>query len=294
MPWFEYLLKKADLFYAPSFFEVNMGLKIPQVVTIYDLTTFIYPGHRGERVSEKLNLRTKKACKKARKIVAISKSTKKDLIKVLKIKNEKIKVVYPGKNELPKSFSKLPKNLKKRSYILSVGTIEPRKNLIGLFKAYALLPIEIQEQYPLVVVGAEGWNTGDIFESFEHLKLQGKVKFLGFVSDEKLATLYNYASLFVYPSLYEGFGFPVLEALSFGLPVITSKSSSLPEVTGHAAFLIDPNKPESISSAIQKVLEHKEEGDRLRKAAVIQAEKFSWENSAKETLKVFKEVYKKK
>lgn len=290
MPWFKYLLAGADLFYAPSFFEVNLGLKIPQVVTIYDLTTFLFPEHRGVEVSQRLNERAEKACQKAAKIIAISRSTQKDLEKYLKIKPTKIKVIYPGQNILPKSTGALPYFLKNQSYILTVGTIEPRKNLVGLLKAYAILPRRLQEKYLLVVAGATGWNTAEISDISDHLKIKDRVKFLGFITDNKLAKLYEKAAVFCYPSLYEGFGFPVLEALSFGLPVLTSNLSSLPEVAGKAAILIDPQDSNVISSGLQKLLEHQDERESLKKLAKIQAQKFSWEKTAKETLKLFKEV----
>lgn len=290
LPWFRYFLDGADLFYAPSFFEINMGLKIPQVVTIYDLTTFLFPEHRNEAVSKRLNLRIKQACQKAAKIIAISQSTKKDLEKYLEIPSSKIKVIYPGRNKLPKPVKNLPLSLKSQSYILTVGTIEPRKNLAGLFKAYAILPPPLQEKYPLVVVGAVGWNTGETFDVLDRLKIKDKVKFLGFVSDAVLAKLYREAAVFIYPSFYEGFGFPVLEALSFGRPVVTTDISSLPEVAGRAAVFVDPKDPNSISSGLQKVLEHKEEAGRLQGLAKAQAQKFSWEKAAKETLKVFEEI----
>jgi len=290
VPWFGNLLEGVDLFYAPSFWEVNLGLRIPQVVTIYDLTTFLFPEHRGVSVSEKLNQRTKDACQKAQKIIAISKSTEKDLKRFVKVPESKIEVIYPGRNDLGIPAKNLPSNLKKQAYILTVGTIEPRKNLIGLFKAYALLPLSLQEQYPLVVVGAEGWHTGEIYDSFLQLRLADKVKFLGYVSEAVLAKLYQEAAVFIYPSLYEGFGFPVLEALSFGLPVITANTSSLPEVAGKAAWLIDPLEPKSIASALQRLLEHQDERNKLRKLALKQAEKFSWEKAAKKTLKVFEEA----
>lgn len=290
IPWFERFLKGVDLFYAPSFLEVNLGLKMSQVVTIYDLTTFLFPKHLGKTMTERYNLKTQKACQKAKKIIAISRSTQNDLMKLLKVPAAKIEVIYPGKNDLPSPAANLPKGLKSKSYILAVGTIEPRKNLIGLFKAYALLPITLQEKYPLVVAGAEGWNTGETFNYLKLLKLEDKVKFLGFVSDGVLSKLYKETALFVYPSLYEGFGFPVLEALSFGTPVITSDISSLPEVAGRAAVLVEPNDSKSISNAIQKLLEHQEEADKLRHLAKQQADKFSWEKSAKETLKVLEEI----
>lgn len=294
LPWFKHLLGETDVFYGPSFLEVNLGLKIPQVVTIYDLTTFLFPKHLGKTMTERYNLKTQKACQKVQKIIAISRSTKDDLTKLLKVSATKIEVIYPGKNDLPSPANNLPKGLKSKSYILAVGTIEPRKNLIGLFKAYALLPIALQEKYPLVVAGAEGWNTGETFNCLKVLKLDNKVKFLGFVSDGVLSKLYKETALFVYPSLYEGFGFPVLEALSFGAPVITSNVSSLPEVAGKAAVLVDPNEPKSISNAIQKLLEHKEDADKLRLIAQKQADKFSWQMSAQETLKVFEGIQKQK
>lgn len=294
MPWFKSFLGEVDLFYAPSFFEVNFGLKIPQVVTIYDLATNLFPEHRGKEVSKKLNKRAAKACRMAQKIIAISESTKNDLKKHLKIPEAKIEVVYPGRNELSEPAKHLPFSLKNGTYILFVGTIEPRKNLIGLFKAYSLLPLKLQEKYPLVVSGAEGWNIGETFEMFESLKLAGKVKFLGFVSDSVLAKLYKEATVFCYPSLYEGFGFPVLEALSFGAPVVTSNVSSLPEVTGKAAVLVDPGEPKAIASAIERLLEHQKERSDLQMLGPRRAKKFSWERTAKQTLKLFKEIGNKK
>lgn len=290
LPLLSNLTKNSDIFYAPSFFEVNMGLKTPQIVTIYDLTTFLFPSHRGKEVSKRLNLRTKIACLKAQKIIVISKSTKNDLIKILKISQQKIQVICPGRTEFLKCAKNLPAGLKRKSFILTVGTIEPRKNLIGLFKAYALLAPQLQEKYPLVIVGAKGWNSGDIYEVIKNLKIIDKIKFLGFVSDLTLAKLYKEAAVFAYPSLYEGFGFPVLEAMGFGTPVVTSNVSSLPEVAGKAAILVDPHDPQVISSGIQRLLEHNQEAIELGKRGLIQAKKFSWEKAARETLKVFREV----
>ncbi len=288
--WFRKFLSGADVFFAPSFFEVNFGLKIPQVMTIHDLTTFLYPEHRGKEVSERLSARVKEASKITHKIMAVSQSTGRDIEKYLKVSAKKIAVIYPGLSQLDKPNHQLPNNLKTKSYILFVGTVEPRKNLVGLFKAYSLLPLRLQEQYPLVIVGAEGWNVGETYDAFKTLKLEGKVKFLGFVSDASLAKLYQEAAVFVYPSLYEGFGLPVLEALSFGTPVVTSNISSLPEVAGQAALLVDPLEPKSICRGLQEVLEHQEVIERLKKEAEKQVKKFSWETAAKKTLKVLEEA----
>ncbi len=289
LPVLNNMVKDCDLFFAPSFFEVNLGLKIPQIVTINDMTTFLFTSHRGKDISYRLNKRTRQACQKAKKIIAISESTKNDLIKILKISPNKIKVIYPGNTTFKKSGN-LPPALKSKSYILFVGTIEPRKNLTGLFKAYALLPPAMQAKYPLAIVGAAGWNTGETLKVYNALKLEGKVKFLGFLSDEKLAKIYQEAAVFVYPSLYEGFGFPVLEALSFGVPVVASKISSLPEVAGNAGILIDPLNPKSITKAIQRFLEGKFEQEKAKKLGPLQAKKFTWEKTAKETIKLFNEV----
>ena len=291
IPWFKRFLERADVFFAPSFFEINFGLKIPQVVTIHDLTTFIYPEQRGQEVSRRLSKRTKEAAKIAKKIITVSHSTAEDALKYLGISSNKIRVIYPGLSNLPLPNSKLPNNLQSRSYILFVGTIEPRKNLIGLFKAYALLPPRLQEKYPLVIVGAKGWNTGETYDALKTLKLEGKVKFLGYVSDSMLAKLYKEARVFVYPSIYEGFGLPILEALSYGTPVVTSNVSSLPEVAGKACLLIDPENPKSIASGLQRLLEGKTEVEELQKEAPKQVQKFSWEKAARETIRVLEETY---
>lgn len=290
IPWFNKTLEKSDVLLAPSFFEVNLGVKIPQVVIIYDMTTFLFPDQRGQEVSERLSKRTRMACRKAEKIIAISEATKRDILNILKIPSSKVVVAYPGLTRLPKPIMKLPSGLKEKSYILFVGTIEPRKNLIGLFRAYSRLSAQLQEKFPLVVVGAQGWNTGETYQVLREENLKDKVIFLGFQDDKMLAKLYQEAAVFVYPSLYEGFGIPIIEAMSFGTPVITSNISSMPEAAGKAALLIDPTEPKMISSALQRVLEGKAKPKpSLLKA---QAKKFSWLKVAKETLKALEEVAK--
>lgn len=290
LPWFGSLLGGADVFFAPSFFEVNFGLKIPQVMTIHDLSTFIFPLQRGEEVSLRLSRRAIAAAKVTKKVIAVSCSTAKDAQKFLKIKREKVTVIYPGLSDFPKPAKNLPKGLEAKKFILFVGTIEPRKNLVGLFKAYALLPLEIQEKYPLVVSGAEGWNTGEIFQVFRNLKLDGKVKFLGFSSDAQLARLYKDAAVFIYPSLYEGFGLPILEALGNETPIITANISSMPEVAGQAALYIDPCQPIEMCRAIQEIIDHKNKVEELKNASKAQVQKFSWEKAARQTIRILEEV----
>lgn len=292
LPYFGSFVENADVFFAPSFFEVNFGLKIPQVMTIHDLTTFIFPLHRGKEVSKRLSKRTLEAGRLAKKIIAVSESAAADAEKYLKVSKNKIKMIYSGLSYLPKPAQNLPGLLKPKSYILFVGTIEPRKNLTGLFKAYALLPPRLQNDFPLVVVGAKGWNTGETYDCWRALKLENKVKFLGFISDSILAKLYKEAAVFCYPSVYEGFGLPILEALGFGTPVVTSNISSLPEVAGRAAILVDPHEPKSICQGIQQALENQNTVEELKKEAQKQLRKFSWGKTARETLKVLEEAGK--
>lgn len=282
-----FLNKEADIFLAPTFLDFDFSLKISQIVVIHDLSMFYYPEHLGKKLSNKFEKVTKMAAEKSDKIITISQSTKRDLIKTLNIEKDKISVIYPGLNKFPVVASKLPNGLKSQEYILAVGTIEPRKNLIGLIKAYAMLSEKLQNKYPLVLSGAIGWGTDEIFKEAE--KIKDKIRFLSYQPDEMLAKLYKEAKVFVYPSFYEGFGFPIIEAMQFGTPVITSDLSSMPEAGGRAALYIDPEDSKSISGALQKVLEGKINIDKVSKLGQDQASKFSWEKTAKETLELIKD-----
>lgn len=290
LPGIEKILDYPDVYLATTFLEAIEGLKVPQALIIHDMTTFLFPEYLGETLSGIYNLALAKAAQKVQKIITISKSSASDIGRILKIPAPKIKIIYPGNNDLGTPATTLPAGVSPQKYILAVGTIEPRKNLAGLFKAYSLLPVGLREQYPIVIAGAKGWNNAETFDILSKLHLEGRVKFLGYVSDAVLAKLYKEAAVFAYPSLYEGFGFPVLEALSYGAPVLTANISSLPEVAGSAALLCEPQSPKSISSGLQRLLEHKEEANRLRKLAKAQAAKFSWEKAAGETLKILEEI----
>lgn len=287
--WFGLNLPKniaADVYLAPTFLDVRMGLTIPQVLVIHDLTNFIYPEHAGMEMSQRYQEKTRLACEEALEIIAVSESTKQDIIRILKIKSDKIRVIYPGQTEFP-AGGKLPSNLKPQNFILSVGTIEPRKNLKGLLMAYRLLPMALRKKYPLAIVGGKGWN---MVKDLEDVKDIEGVKWLGYVSDADLGELYRNAKIFAYPSLYEGFGLPVIEAQQFGVPVVTSNISSLPEAAGDGGLLIDPKNPKAIARALQRVLEDKELYQKLSKRAKSHAQNFSWEKAARETLEVLESI----
>jgi glycosyltransferase involved in cell wall biosynthesis len=172
-------------------------------------------------------------------------------------------------------------------YLLAVGTLEPRKNLLTLLHAYAALPPSVP---PLVLTGSPGWGNQTLATTLATLNLGERVRFTGYVADEVLPALYSAAELFLYPSLYEGFGLPVLEAMACGAPVITSSTSSLPEVAGAAAVLIDPQRADHLAEAIQTLLETPDQRARLREAGLARAQTFSWDRCAQDTVNVYRQV----
>lgn len=282
----KYFLEDAQVLFAPSFFEVPLGLAIPQVVTIHDMTASLFPAQRGEDVSKKIDCRTKLACAKAEKIISVSESTKNDLLKIAKIGGGKVEVVYPGLKQFARIAEKLPNGLNKDGYVLCVGTLEPRKNLVGLLRAYNQLPVQIKKRYPLVIVGGKGWNDSDIYAEFEKSNLKRYVVFTGFLADEDLARLYKDCRVFVYPSLYEGFGLPVVEAQSFGRAVLTSNISSLPEAGGEGAMYVDPGNVDEMSKKLEKIIKDDSLRERLGRSALSNAKRFSWKRSARQTISV--------
>lgn len=172
-------------------------------------------------------------------------------------------------------------------YILAVCTLEPRKNLVRLVRAYALLPNTLRQKYSLVLVGKSGWNNQELNQTIRDLNLTDKVKMTGFVQDQDLPYFYNGAAVFAYPSLYEGFGLPPLEAMSCGAPVLTSKVSSLTEVVEDAALTVDPYNEEEIARHLKSILTSSKIAQSLREKGLAQAKKFSWDKAAKETIKVY-------
>ena len=230
-------------------------------------------------------------------MIAVSNNTKQDLISSLATPAHKISLIYNGHEPFYRKLSPqeidhtlLKKHNITANFILTVGTLEPRKNIIGLIKAYGKLPENLKNTYQLVIAGGRGWKYKDIFREINKLSSASRIIFTGYLPREELRQLYNQASLFVYPSIYEGFGFPVLEALACGVPVITANTSSLPEVAGEAAVFIDPRSAEDISSAISMLLTEKEVRETLIRKGPAQVKKFSWERAAEETLNIYHEV----
>ncbi len=226
-------------------------------------------------------------------IITVSEHSKQDIINHLKIPEEKIKVIYNGIDGRFKPLKKVDdvkeKYDIKSPFILYVGTLEPRKNIPTLINAF----YELKKNgilYKLVIVGGKGWKYKDIYEHVDKLNLQREVIFTGYVSDDDLPKLYNAADLFIYPSLYEGFGFPPLEAMACGCPVITSNTSSLPEVVGDAGMMVDPYDVDEIANAMKRVLLDENLREEMIKKGLERAKKFRWENCADETIRVYEFV----
>ncbi len=308
-PKIENLIGEPDIVFEPN---INLlpSSKAKKIVTFHDLSFERY----GDFFSAKQIfwhnfVNPKKLAEEADFIVAVSESTKYDLMEIYGIPANKIRVVYSGilkKNQKPipstrdknQNDNLKIKNIKDKynlpdNYILYLGTIEPRKNIIGLIKAFELFKKDyppLSARYSLVIAGSKGWLYEDIFRMAKNSIYKDDIIFTDFVSDGDKNYLYKLSSLFVYPSFYEGFGFPPLEAMQNGAPVITSDCSSLPEVVGGAALMVNPRDISQMARVMGEVLENKKLAETMIEKGYRQAEKFSWEKCARETLKVFESV----
>lgn len=291
---------KVDLMHYTDY-ALPLAVKfVPSIITVHDLSFLIYPETftKGARLTKQTLIGPSVA--KADKIIAVSQNTKNDLIKFFSIASEKIKVIYEGFNQ--ELYAPMDQNeaqaylIKKYNlmepFFLYVGTLEPRKNIPTLVRAYAIVRDRLGNGCPkLVLAGQKGWLYEDIFFSVKELGLTEEVIFTGYVPDEDLPYFYNAAVAFLYPSLYEGFGVPPLEAMACGTPVITSNTSSLPEVVGEGGIMVDPLDVEALVKAMEKVYADQEFREALSKQGLAQASKFTWKATAEETLALYREVY---
>jgi len=267
------------------------------VVTIHDLGYLYYP--EAHRFLDRLylDLSTRYNARAAIHLIADSSATKRDLIERYGTEPDKITVVYPGYDQTtfqPVRDEEAIEADKARygiadDYVLFVGTLQPRKNLIRLIQVFSNLQSPISN-LQLVIAGKKGWLYQEIFRRVKELGLETKVVFTDYVPEGDLPALLSGARLFVFPSLYEGFGLPVLEAMACGTPVVCSNVSSLPEVAGDAAMLVDPLEVGGLAAAMERVLGGEELRAELIERGFQQARKFSWERCARETLNVLESV----
>ncbi len=265
---------------------------LPLVSTIHDMALMKFPETAHPKIKAMHEQSWKILKERKAHIIAVSRATKNDIIELLDIPEERVHVVHEA---LPVEVQQVAENLNEdeeailkaklqleKPYILFVGTREPRKNLTRLIEAWQPL----QEDVELVIAGDVGWDETD--KKFAEVK---NLRFLGRVSDQELSVLYTNAKLFAFPSLYEGFGLPILEAFYHGTPVVTSNTSSMPEIAGNAAELVDPLSVESIRTGIEKVLNESEDEQKVRvQRMVIRQHMFNWEKVATETIAVYQKA----
>jgi glycosyltransferase involved in cell wall biosynthesis len=312
-PKLDTLVGGADIFFMPNIIFGGVSRRSKLIVTVHDLSFERYPEtfSRVRRVWHAF-VNPRRICQQADKIIAVSESTKNDIVGLLGIKPEKIEQIYSGVSDkfrvIDRNDEKLVK-VKDRydlpyKFILYLGTIEPRKNIIAIVRAYAQLmrvaladeKLEELGKYKLVLAGSKGWLSQDIFAEIEKVRrfdrgiLRDNIIVLNFVEDADKEYIYNLATLFVYPSFFEGFGFPVLEAMKCGVPVITSNNSSLPELVGDAAIMIDPDKPQEIFLAMREILSGTQLRQKMIGAGIAQASKFSWERAVTDFLEMVEKM----
>jgi glycosyltransferase involved in cell wall biosynthesis len=284
--------ERVDLLHALAF-VTPLFSPCPSVVTIYDLSFLLYPENFERSKRSYLGLFTRFSVRRARRIIAISESTKRDVVRLLGVPPEKVETVYCGLDEAfhPLAEDQVAAFRSKRGlperFILFVGTIEPRKNVTRLIEAFADLRFAICD-LRLVIGGAKGWFYQDVFARVRELGLEGEVMFPGYIPVSELPLWYNAAELFVYPSLYEGFGLPPLEALACGTPVVVANTSSLPEVVGEAGLAVDPLDVEGLAEAMRRVLGDGALRQEMRERGLQRAQGFSWTKTAQETVQVYR------
>ena len=278
-----------DLLHSMAFVTPVIG-QIPTIVTVYDLSFVHFPENFPALQRFYLHSQTARSIKQARRVITISEASRQDLHHFFAVPLEKISVVLPGVGAhfLPLSEEQVAvfqeKHGLSRKFILHVGTLQPRKNILTLLKALARLKGQTVD---LVLAGAKGWQYDEIFNQVKSLGLENRVHFTGYVPDEELPFWYNAATALVFPSVYEGFGMPVVEAMACGTPVIAARSSSLPEAGGEAALYFDPQDAETLAQQLADILNDEILADRMRQSGFKQARKFSWKRAGIETSQVY-------
>jgi glycosyltransferase involved in cell wall biosynthesis len=291
------LLGQADVFHATNNVLPHL-VQIRSIFTLYDLAFRLHPATHTRLNRWFLATMMPFFLRKADHVIAISKATARDAMELYNLNQEKITVIYGGitphfrpvtderRQQQIRSHYSLP-----HRFILFVGTLEPRKNLPNLLRAFAAANTG---EVKLVIAGKKGWFYQPIFNLVRELGIEQEVQFLGFVPDEDLPVLYSLAEVFAFPSLYEGFGLPVLEAMACGAPVITSNISSLPEVAGDAAWLVEPSDVQGMRLAIERLVNEPTLRQEFSRRGLVQSSQFSWRRAAEETLDLYRHVLGKK
>ncbi len=297
IPWEQFLappllrLGGADVYHG-VLNVVPLACPVPSVVTIHDLSAFLFPQTFRRINRSYTRWAIKVAARRSARILAVSQFTKDEIVRWLGVAPERIVVTHNAADArfAPPSAAELAAFRARASlpdqFILFLGTLEPRKNIATLLTAYA--QIAATTQVPLLIAGAKGWLYEPVLAQIERLGLGEKIRLVGYIPQEDQPLWYAAATAFVFPSLYEGFGMPPLEAMACGAPTIVSRSSSLPEVVGDAALLCDPHDPEDFADALHRVLTDAVLRDDLRRRGIERATHFSWDETARRTLQVYR------
>jgi glycosyltransferase involved in cell wall biosynthesis len=296
-----YFTGQVDIYHGPDFVLPPINGKVRKIVTVHDLAFLEHPEYAVPQLAAFLNKVVPEAVGSADVVAAVSRATRQTLIDHFKTPPEKITIIPNG---VRPHFRRITDPILlaatrhkfglKHPLILSVGTLEPRKNHLGLIKAFHKAQSsagKYQRPAMLALAGGPGWLYEETQQLIAKLKLEKKVRFLGRVSELELITLYSMADVFAFPSFFEGFGVPPLEAMACGAPVITSNTSSLPEVVGDAALLIDPHNTKELAQAIIRLLEDERLREELQQKGYARAQLFNWPKSASKMLTVYQRLY---
>jgi alpha-1,3-rhamnosyl/mannosyltransferase len=275
-----------DVFLSTNSYLTAWMLRVPSVVLVYDMVAFLPHAHAQKRAARIERATIRPALLRADRLACISRSTESDLLRLFPRAAGKTAVIplaadarfYQAR---PSEEVAARHEVSAGAYVLAAGTLEPRKNLLRLIRAHAALPDELATTHPLLIVGPRGWEEQEILRAAAG---SDGVRLAGFVPDDELAALYAGCSVFCYPSLYEGFGLPVLEAMAAGAPVLTSNVSSLPEVGGNAVAYADPEDEHAIAAGLERLLRSPDERARLAALGRERAREFSWERVARGVL----------
>lgn len=285
-----------DIYHSPDFTLPPTLSDIPTLLTVHDLSFLRAPESAAPGLRGYLEIAVKRSVKLATHVLADSQSTKDDLIELYATPEDKITVLYSGVSSDfrpitdPNRLMKIRQHYKlgEKPFVLSVGTLQPRKNHATLIKAFEQAFRD--SEYNLVLAGGRGWSYEEVHALVRSRGLQHRVLFPGFVADEDLSALYSSADVMTFPSLYEGFGLPVLEAMACGVPVLASNTSCLPEVAGGAALFVNPRNIEAMSDALLKLVSNVDLRKTLREKGFERVEQFSWQSSAEKLLGVYRDL----
>jgi glycosyltransferase involved in cell wall biosynthesis len=293
--WADVLAGGADIFHSPDF-TLPPLLRARSVLTVHDLTFLHYPEHAPRGLVDYLSQVVPRSVRRANVVVADSESTRRDLIERWGTAPEKVRVVYAG---VSADFSPVADPAKRAEvcsrygirapFILTVGTLQPRKNHLRLVQAFSRLQMGgAHPDLTLAIAGGSGWQYDQVRAEVARLGPTERVRFAGFVQDADLPALYSSASVLAFPSLYEGFGLPVLEAMACGTPVVCSSASSLPEVAGDAALMVDPADTQALADAIDRALSDTGLREGMSRRGLAQAARFTWAAAAGSLLDAYR------